>query len=89
MDLRNLVRPGHSQTVWQEIKDVQEERNRVVHRAQAVTPDRASEAVNIARYLLDEVFPRLVEAVGLGLLPTKEICAPYHTLAVKRQGSAS
>ncbi len=63
----NLVkhtRPGAATTLWNEITQLQKERNVIVHRAQpaeaARAEARAEAAIGVARDLLQAVFPQFV-----------------------------
>ena len=56
-ELSTLKRPNSSQTLWQEIKIVQEARNGVVHRGETADEEMATRSIEIADMLLNVVFP--------------------------------
>lgn len=85
IDLSTHTRPAATTTLWNEITNLQKERNAVVHRAQPVDAARAEVAVLVARHLFQDVFPQLVARVGLHLLSTKEVCSKWDPRAAREQ----
>lgn len=60
VNLNTYTREGGLKPLMQEFQDIQKDRNRVIHRADPVEPERAAEAVAVATAVLEELFPRLV-----------------------------
>jgi len=80
VDLRSLRRTGSNKPLWEEMKDCSKKRNQAVHAAATVQPDDASLAIEVAAHLIEEVFPAVVQNLGLhlhGLRPCSGFqCAP-------------
>lgn len=60
-------RPGSSRTLWEEILEVQQNRNAVIHRAEAGTVQQAEQAVATAWEILETILPAVVDALGFRL----------------------
>ena len=65
VDLTAFSRDGASMRLWKEMEEVQERRNRVVHRADRVDVQQAALAVEVARIVVEVLFPRVIANVGL------------------------
>lgn len=59
---------GHQRLLWDEIKDVQDLRNRVVHRGEMVSPENAVLPREVALMILGHFFPSVLKALHLRLL---------------------
>lgn len=73
-DLSTLKRSGSNQTLWQEIKSVQEARNGVVHRGETFGEEMATRSIEIADTLLNVVFPDVLSKLKLHVHPPITIC---------------
>jgi len=62
-ELSTLKRPSSTQTLWQEIKTVQEVRNGVVHRGETVGEEVAKQSIEIADMLLNVVSPMFCQSL--------------------------
>jgi len=67
IDLRAFTRPGSSRVLWQEIRNLIDLRNRVIHRAETVTEAQAEDAIAIASCVLDDIFPNVIQRLDLQL----------------------
>ncbi len=76
--LSTLKRPSSTQTLWQEIKTVQEVRNGVVHRGETVGEEVAKQSIEIADMLLNVVFPDVLSKLDLHTHPPIRICNKAH-----------
>jgi len=77
-ELSTLKRPSSTQTLWQEIKTVQEVRNGVVHRGETVGEEVAKQSIEIADMLLNVVFPDVLSKLDLHTHPPIRICSKAH-----------
>ncbi len=64
-DLNNFKRTPKSKTLWQEIAEVQKERNKVVHRGELVEESTAKVAVAVAGTLLTKIYPSVLSELGI------------------------
>lgn len=76
--MSTLMRPGSTQSLWQEIKTIQEVRNGVVHRGETVAEDMANQSIEIADMLLNVVFPDVLSKLDLHTHPPIRICNKTH-----------
>jgi len=51
--------------LWDEMKNVQKRRNQVVHRAESVNINESKQALSVAAYVLENIFPNLAEYIKL------------------------
>lgn len=65
VDLTAFVRQGASVTLWAEMERDQQQRNRVVHRAQRVDVQHAQLAVEVAATVVEQLFPTVISTLGL------------------------
>jgi hypothetical protein len=77
-DLSTLKRPTSTQTLWQEIKTVQEARNGVVHQRETVDEEMATRSIEIADTLLNVVLPDVLSKLDLHSHPPMTICNKTH-----------
>jgi hypothetical protein len=77
-ELTTLKRPNSSQTLWQEIKIVQEARNAVVHRGEIADEEMARRSIEIANMLLNVVIPDVLSKLDLHTHPPMTICNKTH-----------
>ena len=78
IDLRSFKRGAHNQTLWEEIGVCQGLRNGVVHHGDQVTAEQAGRAVEIAGFVLKDVFPTVIAKVGLHTHGQLQVCAVRH-----------
>lgn len=78
IDLRTFKRTGQVQTLWEQISAMQGQRNGVVHRGDKATVADAERAVEIARFVLNELFPVVIEKLGLHTHERLTVCAIRH-----------
>lgn len=64
-DLASFIRSGTTKTLWQEMKQVQELRNRILHRADTVSNAEANHAIEVASTILEVLFPVVVTGLDL------------------------
>jgi len=74
VDLYSYKRPDSRQLIWEEIADVKKKRNLIVHQAQTATSDEASLALGVASTVIENLFPTVVERMGLHLHEGFRIC---------------
>ena len=67
IDLNSLKRANSSKLLWTEMKDVQKRRNSVIHRAENIDINESKEALCIAEYILENIFPQLVTHLELNI----------------------
>ena len=65
VDLAAFMRQGASATLWEEMEQDQQRRNRVVHRAQKVDVQHAQLAVEVAATVVEQLFPTVILTLGL------------------------
>jgi hypothetical protein len=77
-ELSTLKRPSSNQTLWEEIKTVQEARNGVVHRGEAFDEEMATRSIEIADMLLKVILPDVLSKLELHTHPPITICNKTH-----------
>lgn len=65
VDLPAYKRSGSSQTLWDEMRAIQILRNQVMHGAGTVSLADAERATSVAETVVENLFPRVVGALGL------------------------
>jgi hypothetical protein len=65
LDLSSFKRPESSELLWEEVRKAQLRRNRVVHDGVLASETDCVKAANVATYILETIFPSLVESLGL------------------------
>ena len=65
VDLETLTRSSATKTLWKEANLIREKRNAVVHEAVLVTVDEAQESLEVATFVLESFFPKLLCKLGL------------------------
>jgi len=78
VDLSSHRREGIGPSLWQEIRDLQAARNRVLHQGKAPAVGEPAQAVDVAACLIEELFPRLVDRLGLHTHRGLTVCDDYH-----------
>jgi len=74
IELNTFKRSGSGQTLWHEIKTVQEARNGVVHRGESAEEEMATRSIEIADTLLTVVLPDILLKLDLHTHPPITIC---------------
>ena len=74
VDLLGLRRMKAEKSLW----DVQDDRNRVLHRGEEVQAEYATRAVAVASAVLEDVFPRLIGGLQLHLHEGVRVCDSFH-----------
>ncbi|HEY8098092.1 MAG TPA: hypothetical protein VIE65_18685 [Methylobacter sp.] len=67
IDINTYKIPGHSKTIWEEIKNIQVARNAVMHRAQPALPEMAELAKEVAEIVIIDFLQGIVKNFGLQL----------------------
>ena len=75
VDLRTFARSGASQALLDELRSVQDTRNRVLHRGEAATACEAELAVAVAACILEDLFPALARGLGFHLHEDSRLCS--------------
>ena len=74
IDLQSYRRPSSTNSIWEEIKNVQTKRNLILHTARTASPEEAALAVGVASSILSELFRALLTRMGLHLHDGFRIC---------------
>jgi len=74
VNLGSFKRARANRSLWEEIKEVQRTRNRIVHRAEVVSKNEADVALGVASAILETIFPAVVKKMGLHLHEGFRIC---------------
>ena len=77
VNLDTYTREGGLKPLMQEYQEIQKDRNRVIHKAEPIAPERAAEAVAVATAVLEELFPRFIR-YPLCLDDDMKVLTPYH-----------
>ena len=67
INLNSLKRTNSPKLLWTEMKDVQKRRNKVMHRTENIDINESKKALNIAKYILKNIFPKLVTHLELNI----------------------
>lgn len=79
VDFGTYRRSGSAKALWEEIAEVQKARNAVIHRGEVVADAYADLAVGVATTLLDDVFPLVLNKLGLHLQAPWTVCDRNHS----------
>src|SRR5262245_42017429 len=77
IDLQSFKRWAAQKPLWEELRDIQVKRNRVIHQAESATSEEALPAIEVARAVLNDVFARAVQKLGLHLHDEMRVCGSY------------
>ncbi len=77
VNLDTYLRLGSSKPVWQEIKEVQKQRNLVLHRAEIASDEKAHLALGVASTIIENLFPAVVTKMGMHLHDGFRICSGW------------
>jgi len=67
IDLRTFNRSGSATPLGKEMSEIQTIRNTILHQGHSATYEEADKAIKIADCLLDDIFQRVIEKIGLHL----------------------
>jgi hypothetical protein len=74
VDLDTYKRPDSNKPIWQEIREVQKQRNSILHRAETASDEEAILALGVASTIIEKLFPVVVNKMGLHLHEGFRIC---------------
>ena len=74
IDLSTLKRPKSSKLQWEEMNYVQKRRNQVIHRTESVKINESDQVLGVATYVLENLFPNLVEYLELHTHKDGSVC---------------
>ncbi|VAX24271.1 hypothetical protein MNBD_NITROSPINAE03-1526 [hydrothermal vent metagenome] len=77
VNIEKIIREGSDKTLWDEIKEVKELRNLIMHRAEKASIANADLALGVASTILEKVFPDVVAKMGLHLHNDFQICDDF------------
>jgi hypothetical protein len=75
IDLNTFKRSGSSKTLWEEIKEIQKIRNRILHRTEIASEKNADLALGVASEIIENIFPEVVVRMGFHLHEGYRICS--------------
>ena len=78
IDFKTFQRGGSTVILYQEIKEIENARNSIAHAGNEKYDDLAPKALNVANTLLDEIFPKVLQQLGLHLHEPVAICDKSH-----------
>ena len=78
VDLTVFAREGSSITLWKEVTEHADIRNRIVHRCKPATPAEAMAAVEMAAEVLTRLFPAVVKELGFHIHDEYRVCGENH-----------
>lgn len=88
VDLDSFKRPNSNKPIWQEITEVQKQRNSILHRAKTASNQEAALALGVALALIETMFPTVVTKIGLHLHEGLRICddwkCKYEGISLKK-----
>ena len=74
VDLHSFKRSGSAQTLWEEMKTIGEWRNAVVHRCAPASHEQAAQAIEVAKTMIEVIFPATIAHLGLHLHEGLRVC---------------
>jgi hypothetical protein len=74
VDLLSHKRLGSNKTIWEDISDVKNKRNKILHTAETASYEEATLAIGVASTIIGELFPKVVMKMGLHLHDGFRIC---------------
>jgi hypothetical protein len=78
IDFKTFRRNGSSVSLYEEMKQIEKVRNAIAHRGEITFDSLALLAPLVANTLLDELFPKLLQQLGLHLHDPVTICDKSH-----------
>jgi hypothetical protein len=79
LDLNSFRRRYSHKTIWQEIKEVQINRNVVIHRGELDDMTSAELSIGVASAILHELLPQVICELGLHLHDPLVVCGQLHS----------
>jgi hypothetical protein len=77
VDLLSYKRSGSERNIWEEIKTVRTQRNRIVHEAQVASENEMILALEVASTVIETLFPSVISKMGFHLHDGHRICADW------------
>ena len=74
VELKTFKRNGSTKTLWEEITVIQTARNAVAHRGEASDHSAAVLSISVADTLLQQIFPKILNNLGLHLHKPIKVC---------------
>ncbi len=74
VDLKSFKRSGSSKPLWEEMQELQQRRNKIIHQADLVSKEEATKAIAIASEILEALFPSVVAKLGLHIHENRRVC---------------
>lgn len=74
VDLDTYKRPKSTKPIWEEIREVQKRRNLIIHKAESASREQAALALGVAVTIIEELFPKVVNKMGLHIHDGFRIC---------------
>lgn len=78
VDFKTFKRSGSARALWEEIAEVQKDRNAIIHRGEAVDDAKAGLAIAVAATLLNDMFPLVLAKLDLHLHEPLTVCDRSH-----------
>lgn len=66
-DIRTMIRPKQTTPLWKEVEELRLLRNRIVHKGVRCDENSAARALEVTKYLFNEIFIRLLDSAGFRL----------------------
>ena len=60
MDFKEITRANRQRKLWDELSDLQDKRNKVLHQAKPIFEHDAEESISIADAVFDEIIPKIL-----------------------------
>jgi len=77
LDLNEIKRGGSEESLWQEIKILRKERNDVAHYGADFEKPKGERALEVAKYVYEVIFMKVLDTVGMGVSSDNEIVGKY------------
>ncbi len=71
------------QTIWGQASEVRKQRNALLHKATPATLEEAELSLSVATFVLEDLFPRILEKIGLCLTSNNLIGSPHKAGDIK------
>ncbi len=78
VNLDQLILEGANKTVWQQAKEVGEQRNQLLHKAKQATKEDAEQSLSIADYVTGKLFPQIITNLDLRLDASYQVLPMDH-----------
>ena len=77
IDLTQFKRSKSSKLLWEEMKEVQKQRNQIIHSAKTAIAEESEKAVAVASAILEELFPSVVKNLGFHVYENGYVCSDW------------